>query len=61
MADLSDYLEAMEAHAEAHDPQPKGVSPELKSFMAVHMPRGGNDNDRPKVASRNSSGANRGN
>lgn len=38
--DLSDYLEALEAYNEAHDPeaskQPPEASDELKRFMAAH-------------------------
>ena len=41
--DLSDYLEALEAHNEAHDPEgaPREATPELKRFLAAHT-RGGN-------------------
>ena len=38
--DLSDYLEALEAHNEAHDPeaakQPREASEELKRFLTAH-------------------------
>ncbi|XAI96833.1 hypothetical protein [Synechococcus phage Ssp-JY40] len=42
--DLSDYLEALEAHNEAHDPEAgkaKEASPELARFMAAHTKGGG--------------------
>ncbi|UAB76956.1 hypothetical protein INR77_08855 [Erythrobacter sp. SCSIO 43205] len=45
-ADLSDYLEALEAHNEAQNPdsaKPKEASDELKRFMSAHgaMVKGG--------------------
>jgi hypothetical protein len=42
--DLSDYLEALEAHNEAHDPEAakhKEPTPELSAFVKAHM-GGGN-------------------
>jgi hypothetical protein len=42
--DLSDYLEALEAHNEAHDPDAgavKEATPELRRFLDAHT-KGGN-------------------
>lgn len=43
--DLSDYLEALEAYNEAHDPdrgKVKEASPQLQRFMAAHKAAGSN-------------------
>ena len=52
--DLSSYLEALEAHNEAHadpkDKAPPEASERLKRFMAAHRGDGGNNRAASNVA-----------